>query len=60
MPADAFMAPGIYGQTVMVVPSEKLVIARFGTTYDLPMAMVDICRLTAATVIALHATAPSP
>lgn len=54
MPADAFMAMGIYGQTVVVVPSERLVIARFGTTYDLRMAMVDICRLTADTIAALH------
>jgi CubicO group peptidase (beta-lactamase class C family) len=55
MPAEAFMAMGIYGQTVVVVPSERLVIARFGTTYDLRMAMVDICRLTADTIAALHA-----
>lgn len=54
MPADAFMALGIYGQAVVVVPSERLVIARFGTTYDLRMAMVDICRLTADTIAALH------
>ncbi len=57
MPADAFMAVGIYGQTVVVVPSERLVIARFGTTYDLRMAMVDICRLTADTIAALEAPA---
>jgi CubicO group peptidase (beta-lactamase class C family) len=54
MPADAFMAVGIYGQTVVVVPSERLVIARFGTTYDLRMAMVDICRLTADTISAVR------
>ncbi len=54
MPADAFMAQGIYGQTVVVVPSERLVIARFGTTYDLRMAMVDICRLTADVVTAVR------
>jgi CubicO group peptidase (beta-lactamase class C family) len=53
MPADAFVAMGIYGQTVVVVPSRRLVIARFGTTYDLMMAMVDICRLTADTIAAL-------
>jgi CubicO group peptidase (beta-lactamase class C family) len=57
MPADAFMALGIYGQTVVVVPAERLVIARFGTTYDLRMAMIDICRLTAETIAALHAPA---
>lgn len=54
MPADAFMALGIYGQAVVVVPSARLVIARFGTTYDLRMAMVDLCRLTADTVAALR------
>jgi CubicO group peptidase (beta-lactamase class C family) len=53
MPSDAFMAMGIYGQTVVVVPSERLVIARFGTTYDLRAAMVDICRLTADVITAL-------
>src|SRR5262249_54813601 len=55
MPADAFMAMGIYGQTVVVVPSERLVISRFGTTYDLRKAMADICRLTADVIAALSA-----
>jgi len=55
MPTDAFMALGIYGQTVVVIPSERLVIARFGTTYDLRQAMIDICRLTASTIAALRA-----
>jgi CubicO group peptidase (beta-lactamase class C family) len=55
MPAEAFMAQGIYGQTVVVVPSERLVIARFGTTYDLRQAMADVCRLTASTITAVHA-----
>jgi CubicO group peptidase (beta-lactamase class C family) len=55
MPADAFLALGIYGQTVVVVPSQRLVIARFGTTYDLRMAMVGICRLTSDTIAALRA-----
>ena len=54
MPADAFMAMGIYGQTVVVIPSERLVVARFGTTYDLEMAMIDICRLTAEVVAAVR------
>ncbi len=60
MPADAFMALGIYGQTVDVVPSRRLVIARFGTTsYDLRMAMVDIYRLTADTIAALQSSPQS-
>jgi CubicO group peptidase (beta-lactamase class C family) len=59
MPAEAFLALGIYGQTVVVVPSQRLVIARFGTTYDLRMAMIDICRLTSDTIAALRAL-PQP
>jgi CubicO group peptidase (beta-lactamase class C family) len=55
MPRDAFMAVGIYGQTVVVVPSERLVVARFGTTYDLRLAMIDICRLTADAIASLRA-----
>jgi CubicO group peptidase (beta-lactamase class C family) len=55
MPVEAFMALGIYGQTVVVVPSQRLVIARFGTTYDLREAMIGICRLTADTIAALRA-----
>ena len=57
MPADFFMALGIYGQTVVVVPSERLVIARFGTTYDQRQAVIDICRLTANTVTAVRGVA---
>jgi CubicO group peptidase (beta-lactamase class C family) len=54
MPADAFMALGAQGQTVVVVPSARLVVARFGTTYDARLAMRDIYRLTADSVAALR------
>jgi CubicO group peptidase (beta-lactamase class C family) len=54
MPADAFMAVGIFGQWVVVVPSERLVVTRFGTTQDLRMAMEDISYLVRDTIAAIH------
>lgn len=34
MPREAFMARGMFGQYVILVPSQHLVIARFGTSAD--------------------------
>jgi len=36
MPADAFLASGKNGQRVVVIPSQRLVIVRFGITIDPP------------------------
>jgi hypothetical protein len=52
MPADAFMARGAYGQYVVVVPSQRLVVARFGTALDRRNDMDGVARLV-ADVIAL-------
>ena len=30
MPSDAFIAAGILGQRIVIIPSRRLVIARFG------------------------------
>jgi hypothetical protein len=36
MPADAYFASGNFGQRVIVIPSQRLVIVRFGATIDPP------------------------
>jgi len=53
MPADAFMARGMFGQYVVVVPSARLVVARFGTTHG-EADLEGVARLAAETIAALR------
>ena len=36
MPADSYFASGNFGQRIVIVPSQRLVIVRFGATIDYP------------------------
>ena len=36
MPADAYFASGNFGQRIVIIPSQRLVIVRFGATIDPP------------------------
>jgi CubicO group peptidase (beta-lactamase class C family) len=36
MPVDSYFASGLFGQRVVIVPSQRLVIVRFGATIDPP------------------------
>ena len=61
LPADSFMARGAYGQYVIVVPSQRLVVARFGTAFTARDDMDVVARLVAdviATLPQLARTSP--
>jgi CubicO group peptidase (beta-lactamase class C family) len=36
MPGDSYFASGLFGQRVVIIPSQRLVIVRFGATIDPP------------------------
>lgn len=36
MPVDAYFASGLFGQRIVIIPSQRLVIVRFGATIDPP------------------------
>lgn len=56
-PADAFMARGYLGQYIVVVPSENLVVVRFGYTHARGSDMEGVGRLVHDTIAALHTAA---
>jgi CubicO group peptidase (beta-lactamase class C family) len=52
IPADAFMARGANGQYVIVVPSQRLVVARFGPAFTERDDMDGVARLVADVIAA--------
>jgi len=57
VPRDAFFAKGTIGQYVMIVPSEKLVIARFGRSPNWPGDADGVFQLVADVIAATNARA---
>lgn len=53
-PRDAFFAKGSLGQYVIAIPSERLVIARFGRTANWPLDADGVSQLVADVVAATH------
>jgi CubicO group peptidase (beta-lactamase class C family) len=51
-PRDAFFAKGSIGQYVIVIPSQRLVIARFGRTVNWPLDADGVSQLVADVVAA--------
>jgi CubicO group peptidase (beta-lactamase class C family) len=51
-PRDAFFAKGTIGQYVIVIPSQRLVIARFGRTVNWPLDADGVSRLVSDVVAA--------
>jgi CubicO group peptidase (beta-lactamase class C family) len=57
-PGDAFFARGFMGQFVVVIPSERLVIARFGASQIQGDDIIYMDRIVAELVAALHERDP--
>jgi hypothetical protein len=51
-PRDAFFAKGSIGQYVIVIPSQRLVIARFGRTVNFPLSADGVSQLVRDVVAA--------
>jgi CubicO group peptidase (beta-lactamase class C family) len=57
-PSDSFFGNGDFGQNLLIVPSERLVIARFGFSQnaDGRVSHRKLCKVTAEVIGALHET----
>jgi CubicO group peptidase (beta-lactamase class C family) len=55
LPADAFYAAGFHGQRVMIIPSQRLVVARFGNSGE-PVGDIGFGRLMSDILEALNST----
>ena len=53
IPADAFMARGSFGQYVIVIPSQRLVVARFGYAFDMRNDLDMLARVVADVIATL-------
>jgi CubicO group peptidase (beta-lactamase class C family) len=57
MPRDAFFAKGTIGQYVIIIPSERLVIVRFGRSPNWPLAADGVFQLVVDVMAATNARA---
>jgi CubicO group peptidase (beta-lactamase class C family) len=53
LPSDSFMARGAYGQYIIIVPSRRLVVARFGMAFTPRDDMDTVARLVADVIAAM-------
>ena len=59
MPADSFYASGNLGQRIVIIPSQRLVLVRFGVTIGYPGQDIrGLLRLVSAVIAAQHPSTP--
>jgi len=60
MPVDTFYASGLYGQRIVIIPSQQLVIVRFGATIGMPGDDIEGLTRLVREVIAATSTPLTP